>query len=60
MNVIAVLDQSAPRRSVSDRWLDLRALMPAQDAGMELDETWQEFLVRPAQAGPHQAPMEHE
>lgn len=47
MNVIAILDMGAPRRSVSDRWIDLRALMPSVEHDSEIDEPWDQFFARP-------------
>lgn len=48
MNVISVLDQSAPRRTVTDRWLDLRALLPAFETEHDGDDNWAQFLAPPA------------
>ncbi|MDQ2682764.1 MAG: hypothetical protein M3Y37_04495 [Chloroflexota bacterium] len=47
MNVIAVLEQSHPRRSVADRWLDLRMSLPAFDTPRPGDESWDHFAMDP-------------
>lgn len=52
MNVIAILDMGAPRRSVTDRWIDVRALMPVVDADQSVDESWDGFAARAVSAGP--------
>ena len=40
MNVIAILDLSSPRRSVSDRWIDVRALMPVVENEADVEDEW--------------------
>jgi len=47
MNVIAILNVGSPRRSASDRWIDLRTLMPEVDS--DTDEPWGQFVARPKQ-----------
>ena len=45
MNVLAVLEQSHPRRSVADRWLDLRMSLPAVEGPQTGDESWDDFAM---------------
>ena len=43
MNVIAILDQTSPRRAASNNGFDLRPLGPRFEF-CELDESWDDFL----------------
>ena len=47
MNVIAILDQSAPRRAAKNNGFDLRALFPSNWA-TETDESWDDFRQSPS------------
>jgi len=49
MNVIAILDQSSPRRAAQHNGFDLRALLPT-DWTSEADESWDDFR-HPAPGG---------
>ena len=54
MNVIAILDQTSPRRAAQRHGFDLRALLPpvnAADAGESWDEFWRGQDSPPLTAG---------
>ena len=44
MNVIAILDQSASRRSAQNNGFDLRSLIPT-DWATETEESWDDFRL---------------
>ena len=54
MNVIAILDQSAPRRAASNNGFDLRALLPPLSEH-DADENWDDLRMQlsrgPAESG---------
>jgi hypothetical protein len=46
MNVIAILDQTSPRRAAERNGFDLRSLVP-MDWACDADESWDEFRIAP-------------